>query len=117
IGLSTDRSILGTFAHRLSGVVAIIVGVGTFLVVTSFQAGNSAGTGAASELLLGGNPDWYVIGLTIMALIFVWIPKFYPAPEMLMDVLILVMLVAMTTTAVISKPELNRILEGLVPTI
>lgn len=117
IGLSTDRSILGTVAHRLSGVVAIIVGIGSFLVVTSFQAGNSAGTGAASELLLGGNPDWYVIGFTIMALIFVWIPKFYPALEKLMVVVILVMLVAMTTTAVISKPEPNRILEGLVPTI
>src|SRR5699024_5468611 len=65
IGLSTDRSILGTVAHRLSGVVAIIVGIGSFLVFTSILVGSSAGAGASSELLLGGYPDTFCIGVNI----------------------------------------------------
>ncbi len=117
IGLTTDKSILGTVAHRLTGIVAIIVGLGSFLVVTSFQAGNSAGTGAAGQLLFGGDPRFFAVLFTVIGLIFVWIPKFYPALEKLMVVVIIVLLVAMITTAVVSKPDLGAVVGGLVPSI
>lgn len=117
IGLTTDKSVLGTIAQRLTGIVAIIVGVGSFLVVTSFQAGNSAGTGAAGQLLFGGDPRLFAIIFTVIGLIFVWIPKFYPALEKVMIVIILVMLVAMITTAVVSKPDMGAVFTGLVPRI
>ncbi|UTX54129.1 Nramp family divalent metal transporter [Leucobacter aridicollis] len=117
IGLTTDTSILGTVAHRLTGIVAIIVGLGSFLVVTSFQAGNSAGTGAAGQLLFGGDPRFFAVLFTVIGLIFVWIPKFYPALEKLMVVVIIVLLVAMITTAVVSKPDLGAVVGGLVPSI
>ncbi|MGO2683101.1 MAG: Nramp family divalent metal transporter [Microbacterium sp.] len=117
IGLTTDKSALGTIAQRLTGIVAIIVGVGSFLVVTSFQAGNSAGTGAAGQLLFGGDPRIFAIIFTVIGLIFVWIPKFYPALEKVMIVIILVMLVAMLTTAVVSKPDMGAVFTGLVPRI
>ncbi|MGO3146227.1 MAG: Nramp family divalent metal transporter [Leucobacter sp.] len=117
IGLSTDQSILNTVSKRLGGIVAIIVGVGSFLVVTSFQAGNSAGTGAAGQLMFGGDPRWFAIAFTAVALVFVWLPKFYPALEKLMIAVILVLLVAMITTAVISNPDPVGIVKGLVPSI
>jgi len=117
IGLSTKDSILGTITHRLTGIIAIVVGIGSFLVVTSFQAGNSAGTGAAGQLLFGGDPRLFAIGFTIIGVLFVWIPKFYPALEKLMIVVILIMLVAMITTAIISNPDPAGIIGGLVPSI
>lgn len=117
IGLTTDTSILGTITHRLTGIVAIVVGVGSFLVVSSFQAGNSAGTGAAGQLLFGGDPRVFAVVFTIIGLIFVWIPKFYSALEKVMIAIILIMLVAMITTAVISKPDMGAVLAGMIPRI
>ena len=117
IGLTTDKSILGTIAQRLTGIVAVVVGIGSFLVVTSFQAGNSAGTGAAGQLMFGGDPRIFAVVFTIIGLIFVWIPKFYPALEKVMIVIILVMLVAMITTAIIAKPDMGAAVAGLVPHI
>lgn len=117
IGLTTDKSILGTIAQRLTGIVAVVVGIGSFLVVTSFQAGNSAGTGAAGQLMFGGDPRIFAVVFTVIGLIFVWIPKFYPALEKVMIVIILVMLVAMITTAVIAKPDMGAAVAGLVPHI
>ncbi|MFD5225368.1 Nramp family divalent metal transporter [Microbacterium sp. NPDC058342] len=115
IGLTTDKSILGTVAHRLSGLVAVVVGIGSFLVVTSFQAGNSAGTGAAGQLLFGGDPRIFAIVFTVIALVFVWTPRFYPVLEKLMIVIIIVLLVAMVTTAVVTSPDPAAMLAGLVP--
>ncbi|GAB3633447.1 divalent metal cation transporter [Microbacterium shaanxiense] len=117
IGLTTDKSILGTITKRLTGVVAILVGIGSFLVVTSFQAGNSAGTGAAGQLLFGGDPRVFAVVFTVVGLVFVWIPKFYSVLEKVMIAIILVMLVAMITTAVVSKPDMSAVIAGLVPRI
>ncbi len=117
IGLTSERSVLGTISHRLTGIVAILVGLGSFLVVTSFQAGNSAGTGAAGQLMFGGEPRTYAIVFTVIGLLFVWIPKFYPALEKVMVVIIIVMLVAMVTTAIVSRPDPGAMIAGLVPRI
>lgn len=117
IGLTSDGSILGTIAHRLTSIVAILVGIGAFLVVTSFQAGNSAGTGAAGQLMFGGEPRMYAIIFTAIGLLFVWIPKFYPALEKVMIVIILILLVTMVTTAIISQPDPIAMVAGLVPSI
>lgn len=117
IGLTTDKSILGTIAQRLTGIVAILVGVGSFLVVTSFQAGNSAGTGAAGQLLFGGDPRVFAVIFTLIGLVFVWIPRFYAALEKVMIAIILIMLVAMITTAVVAQPDLGAAVAGLVPHI
>lgn len=117
IGLSTDRGILPTVARRLSGVVAVLVGIGSFLVVTSFQAGNSAGTGAAGTIVFGGDPRWFAVGFTLVGLAFVWVPRFYPVLEKTMVVVILVMLLALVLTAVIARPDLGAAVRGLVPAV
>src|SRR5699024_5950108 len=117
IGLTSDGSILGTIAHRLTSIVAVLVGIGAFLVVTSFQAGNSAGTGAAGQLMFGGEPRVYAIIFTAIGLLFVWIPKFYPALEKVMIVIILILFVTMVTTAIISQPDPIAMVAGLVPSI
>jgi len=117
IGLSTDRGLLPTVAHRLTGVVAVLVGLGSFLVVTSFQAGNSAGTGAAGSLLFGGDARVFAVAFTLIGLGFVWLPKLYTIMERTMIVIILVMLVAMVVTAIVARPDPLAAVRGLVPTM
>ncbi|MFW6599822.1 Nramp family divalent metal transporter [Propionibacteriaceae bacterium Y2011] len=117
IGLSTDRGILPTITRQLTGVIALLVGIGSFLVVTSFQAGNSVGAGAGASLLAGGDARWWAAGFTLIGIAFVWLPRFYPVLEKTMIVVILIMLVALVTTAVISRPDLGQAVRGLVPTM
>lgn len=117
IGLSTDRGILATVARRCSGVVAVLVGIGSFLVVSSFQAGNSAGTGAAGSLLFGGGARWWAGGFTLIGLGVVWLPKLYPVLEKIMIAVIVIMLVAMAVTVVVSQPDMGAAVRGLVPSL
>jgi len=117
IGLSTDRGILPTVARRFNAVVATLVGIGSFLVVTSFQAGNSAGTGAAGTIMFGGDPRWFALGFTAIGLAFIWVPRFYPVLEKTMVVVILFMLAALVVTAVISRPDPVAAVRGLVPSV
>ncbi|MGD7789394.1 Nramp family divalent metal transporter [Propionibacteriaceae bacterium Y1700] len=117
IGLSTDRGLLPTVARRLTGVVAVLVGIGSFLVTASFQAGNSVGTGAASTIIAGGDARWWAAGFTLLGVAFVWLPRFYPVMEKLMIVIILIMLAVLIFTAVISKPDLGAAAAGLVPSM
>lgn len=117
IGLSTDRGLLPTVAHRLTGVIAVLVGLGSFLVVTSFQAGNSAGTGAAGTLLFGGDARIFAIVFTVIGLGVVWLPRLYPVMEKIMIVIILILLVAMIATAIVARPDPVAALGGLVPSM
>ncbi|OYN87598.1 manganese transporter [Parenemella sanctibonifatiensis] len=117
IGLSTDRSVLATVAEKLTGVVALIVGVGSFLVVTSFQAGNSAGSGAAATIMFGGDPRPWAAAFTVVAMAFVWLPRFYPVLEKTMVVIILIMLIALVATAIVAGPDPVEAIKGLVPRI
>lgn len=117
IGLSTDRGLLPTVAHRLTGLVAVLVGIGSFLVVTSFQAGNSAGTGAAGTLMFGGDARVFAIVFTLIGLGVVWLPRLYPVMEKIMVVIIVIMLVAMIVTAIVARPDPIAALGGLVPSM
>ncbi len=117
IGLSTDTGPVGTVEHRLGRVVALGVGIGGFLVTTSFQAGNSAGTGAAGSVLFGGGTVWFAILFTLIAIGFVWLPSFYRYLERTMVVIILAMLVIFVLTAIVSRPDPVAIVSGLVPTL
>ncbi|HEY1009651.1 MAG TPA: divalent metal cation transporter, partial [Daejeonella sp.] len=47
IGVATKHSLLTTIRHKWGQVAAIAVGLGIFIVTTSFQAGNSIGVGIA----------------------------------------------------------------------
>ena len=117
IGLSTDRGAVGTVSHRLGRVIGVLVALGAMLVVTSFQAGNSAGAGAAGQALFGGEV-WLWAGLfTLVAMGFLWLPSFYKKLELTMVVIIVVMLAVFVITAVASRPDLGAMVRGLVPSI
>jgi Mn2+/Fe2+ NRAMP family transporter len=117
IGLTTDRSPVATVSAKLGRIVGIPVGLGAFLVAASFQAGNSVGTGAASQVLFGGNTALFAALFTALAIGFLWLPRFYRNLERTMVVIIVAMLVIYVVTAVISRPDLGQMAKGLLPSI
>ncbi|MGO1286409.1 MAG: Nramp family divalent metal transporter [Brachybacterium sp.] len=117
IGLTTDRSPVATVAKTFGKLVGVIIGLGAFLVAASFQAGNSVGTGAAGQVLLGGDPRPYATAFTLLAIGFLWLPRFYRNLEKTMIGIIIAMLIIYVVTAVITRPDLLEVLRGLIPSI
>lgn len=115
IGLSTDSGPIGTISKRFTRVAGVLVGLGAFAVTASFQAGNSAGTGAAMSVLFGGDPTLFAVLFTVLALGFVWLPSFYRQLERVMVVLILALVVIFLITMVVARPDLGQLVAGLVP--
>lgn len=117
IGLSTDVGPIATVSHRMGRLVGVLVGIGAFLVVTSFQAGNSVGTGAASNVLFGGNVAVFATLFTALGIGFLWLPSFYKHLERTMVVIILAMLAIFIATAIVARPDLGAVLAGFVPSL
>lgn len=117
IGLSTDTGPVATIERRLGRVIAAGVGIGGFLVTASFQAGNSAGTGAAGSVLFGGGTAIFAALFTLLGVGFLWLPSFYKYLERTMVVIILAMLLIFVITAVVSRPDPLAVLGGLVPSL
>lgn len=117
IGLSSCKDPVGAVATHTGRVVASLVAVGAVLVVSSFQAGNSVGTGAAANVLFHGDTKLFAALFTVLAVAFVWLPGFYDKLEKLMVAIIGLMLLAFVITAIVSRPSLVSMLRGLVPMI
>src|SRR5690625_4747544 len=117
IGLSTDRGPIATVSQKMGRVVGVLAGLGAFLVTTSFQAGNSVGTGAATNVLIGGNTALWAALFTLLAIGFLWLPRFYRNLERVMIGIILAMLAIFIITAVAARPDFVAILRGLIPSI
>lgn len=117
IGLTTDRGPVGTVTARLGLVVGVLVALGSVLVVTSFQAGNSVGTGAAANVMFAGDTRLWAGLFTLAAIAFIWLPGFYSKLERLMVVIVVIMLVAFVMTAIVARPDPVAMLGGLVPRI
>lgn len=115
IGLSTDAGPIGTISQRFTRVAGVLVGLGAFAVTASFQAGNSAGTGAAMSVLFGGDATLFAVLFTLLGLGFVWLPSFYRQLERVMVVIILALVVIFLITMVVARPDVGQVVAGLVP--
>lgn len=117
IGLTSGKDPVGTIASHTGRIIAVVVAIGAVLVVSSFQAGNSVGTGAAANVLFGGDTKVFAALFTLLAIGFLWLPGFYDKLEKLMVGIIALMLLAFVVTAIVSKPDLSAMFRGLGPTI
>jgi manganese transport protein len=112
IGATTNISILQTVRQKWGKPASVLLGVGVFLVSTSFQAGNSIGVGIALGELSGTSPTPWVIGCTVSAVSLLFFRKFYAILEKTMIALILLMLFSFITTFVLAKPDFTSIVKG-----
>ena len=117
IGLSSDQSLLSLIRQKWGKVAGIVIGLGVFLVTTSFQAGNSIGVGIAVAEATD-TPTWlWVLVFNLLGMGLLFFRSFYKTLEKLMIALVGLMLFSFLTTLFLSKPSISGIIKGFVPSI
>lgn len=115
IGMATDDSILTTIRKEYGKWVAGLMGVGIFLVATSFQAGNSIGIGISLSEATGTKPAPWIILFNLISIALLFFRNFYQTLERLMIAIVALMLFAFLTTMFLVKPDISGIFTGFVP--
>ncbi len=117
IGLATKQSLLTSIRQKWGNIIAVAVGLGVFLVTTSFQAGNSIGVGISIAEANGSSPVTWIIVCNVLGMCLLFFRKFYRVLEKLMIFLVAVMLFAFVTTLFFVKPDVKQVAAGLVPSL
>lgn len=115
IGVATKQSLLSTIRQKWGRVAAIAVGLGIFIVTTSFQAGNSIGVGIAIAEATGTKPLVWIIFFNLLGMALLFFRGFYKVLEKLMIFLVALMLFSFLTTFFLIKPDYAAIAGGFVP--
>lgn len=115
IGIATNQSLLSSIRQKWGNTVAGAIGIGVFLVCTSFQAGNSTGVGIAVAELTHTPVVLWIIVLNLVGISLLFFKSFYKVLEKIMILLIGVKLFAFVTTLIMVKPEPAAIAAGIVP--
>ncbi len=117
IGVATKQSLLKTIREKWGRAAGITVGLGIFIVTTSFQAGNSIGVGIAIAEATGTKPIIWIICFNLIGIALLFFRGFYKVLEKLMIFLVALMLFSFLTTFFLIKPDLTEIVRGFVPSI
>lgn len=117
IGIASNESLLSLIRQKWGKTVSIIIGVGIFLVATSFQAGNAIGVGISIAEANNTSPKIWVIFFTLFGIGLLFFRSFYKIMEKVMILLIGIMLFAFITTFFLIQPSFTGILSGLKPSV
>lgn len=115
IGMATDDSLLTTIRKTYGKWIAALMGVGIFLVTTSFQAGNSIGIGISLSEATGTEPAPWIILFNVISIALLFFRNFYQTLERLMIAIVALMLFAFLTTMFLVKPDISAIFTGFIP--
>lgn len=117
IGMATNRSLLSVIRDKWGNAVTVVIGIGACLVTSSFQAGNSIGSGLAiADLTQSSTPVWVVI-TTLLGMSLLFTKNFYKVLEKMMLVMVAIMIISFLLTLIMVKPSIGGILSGLVPRV
>ena len=118
IGVATNQSLLASVKQKWGKPASVAMGIGVFLVTTSFQAGNSIGVGIAAGELFKTSPVPWIIFFNLFGISLLFFRSFYKVLESTMILLIFVKLFSFFTTLFYAKPDVVEITKGFVmPTI
>lgn len=117
IGMAADHSPLTLVRRKWGSSVAVLIGAGSFLVTSSFQAGNTIGTGIAFGTLTGTSADLWTILFTLLAMGSLFLKNFYRFLERLMLGLVGLMLLSFFFTLLVVRPDPAAVIDGLIPRI
>ncbi|MCF2519612.1 Nramp family divalent metal transporter [Dyadobacter sp. CY351] len=112
IGLATNQSLLASVKHKWGRPASVAMGIGVFLVSTSFQAGNSIGVGISVGELYHTSPVPWIIIFNVVGISLLFFRSFYSVLEKTMIFLILVMLFSFITTFFYARPDASEIVKG-----
>ncbi|KAA6441331.1 divalent metal cation transporter [Dyadobacter flavalbus] len=114
IGAATDQTLLASVRLKWGNPASVAMGIGVFLVATSFQAGNSIGVGIAAGELFHMSPVPWIVLFNLLAIAMLFYRKFYPLLEKTMIFLIVVMLFCFIITFFYARPDVGQMAKGLV---
>ena len=117
IGVAARQSLLATIRLKWGKPAAIAIGLGIFLVATSFQAGNSIGVGIAIAEANGTSPVTWVIVFNVIGIALLFFRSFYRVLEKLMIFLVGLMLFSFVFTLFLAKPDWGQVAAGFVPSL
>lgn len=117
IGVATRQSLLTTIRQKWGKAASVAIGLGIFLVATSFQAGNSIGVGIAIAEANGTSPVIWVVVFNIIGIGLLFFHAFYKVLEKLMISLVALMLFSFITTLFLVDPDWGSVAAGFVPAI
>ena len=117
VGTALDKSLLSAIREKWGKPVSIVIGVGVFLVTTSFQAGNSIGVGISIAEATGTKAATWVVVFNILGIGLLFFGSFYKMLEKLMIALVGLMLFAFITTLFFTKPDVAAIITSVKPVL
>jgi len=117
IGAQNQDSLLTLIRKKFGKPVSILIGLGIFLVATSFQSGNSTGVAISIAEASGTSPKIWIVVFNVIGILLLFFRSFYKILEKLMLVLIIIMLFSFLTTAILVQPNLLEMTKGLIPSI
>lgn len=117
IGISSQESLLTLIRTKWGKFAGITIGLGVFLVSTSFQAGNSIGVGIAVAEASGTKPWIWVLVFNALGIALLFFRSFYKTLERLMITLVGIMLFSFLTTVFLAKPSFSGIVSGFIPSL
>lgn len=117
IGATQEKSLLTLIKENFNKTIGIAIGIGIFLVATSFQAGNSIGVGIAVSEATGTPMYVWIIAFTVVGIALLFFPSFYKVMEKLMIGLVLLMLGCFIATLFLTDINLADFFTGFKPSI
>ena len=117
IGVTQEKSLLTLIKEHFNKGIGVAIGIGIFLVATSFQAGNSIGVGIAIGEATGTPMSVWIITFTVVGIALLFFPSFYKVMEKLMIGLVLVMLGCFIATLFLTDIDFVQFAKGFVPSI
>ncbi|MGE8426568.1 MAG: Nramp family divalent metal transporter [Sphingobacterium sp.] len=117
IGIARDESLLTLIRQKFGKTTAIIIGLGIFLVATCFQSGNATGVSISVSEATGTNPKIWIIVFNIIGILLLFFKSFYALLEKLMLALIILMLFAFLSTAIMTKTPAQNFFLGFIPNL
>lgn len=117
IGIARDESLLTLIRNKFGKPTSIIIGLGIFLVATSFQSGNATGVSLSVSEATGSDPKIWIVVFNVIGILLLFFKSFYVLLEKLMLALIIIMLFAFLSTAVMIQPAWADLAAGFIPSI
>lgn len=117
IGMAKDESLLALIQQKFGKSVSVIIGLGIFLVATSFQSGNATGVSISISEATGTNPKVWIIVFNVIGILLLFFKSFYIILEKLMLALIILMLFAFLSTAIMIQTPVADFAQGFIPSI
>ncbi len=117
IGVAGGATPCTLIARHLSRTAAVVIGFNLFLICATFQFGNNLAVAAAAGALLPKiHPQWVIVAVNVLIIIFLFTAKhIYRFLERGMKVMVAVILICFAANLVKAGPDMIEVVRGFKP--